>query len=65
MGINRHINSSSENFEVDTVEPEVLYCVHKLQEMSNRKCELLKELNVETLEARDGDSDERPLQCKR
>lgn len=48
MGINRYINMFLREFEIDTIEPEIRYCVHKLQEMSNRKCELPKELNVET-----------------
>lgn len=54
-GINLYINLHSEEFELGTIEPEVLYCVHKLQETRDGKCELLVEDTLEPLQARSSD----------
>jgi hypothetical protein len=54
-GINLHKNLRPEEFELGTIEPEVLYCVYKLRETWDGKRELLVEDNVEPLEARSGD----------
>jgi hypothetical protein len=42
-------------FEVGTVEAEVLCCVHKLQETWDRKRRLVEEFNLKLLDARGGD----------
>jgi len=56
-GIDLHINSLVVlELELCTVEPEVLCCVHKLQQPKNGECDSLEEVNFELLEARGGDS---------
>jgi hypothetical protein len=54
-GINLYMNLRSEEFELGTIELEVLYCVHKLQETWDGNRELLVEDNVEPLQAGSGD----------
>jgi hypothetical protein len=54
-GIHRHKDSLLVELEFGTVEPEVLCCVHKLQETWDRKCELVEKDNLKLLEARGGD----------
>jgi hypothetical protein len=53
--INLHMSLRPEEFELGTIEHEVFYRVHKLQETWDGKRELLVENNVEPLEARSGD----------
>jgi hypothetical protein len=54
--IHLHVNLTLREPEFDTVEPQVLCCVYKLQEMWNKKCELLEETNLELLKARGRDA---------
>jgi len=51
-GIDFKKNSLGNELEFGTVEPEILCCVHKLQEAWNGKCELVEEGNFELLEAK-------------
>jgi hypothetical protein len=48
-------NVVAKELELATAEPEVLCCVHKLQEKWDGKGEVLEEQNFELLEARGGD----------
>ena len=53
--IDQRINSLQGEHKSGTVKPEVLCCVHKLQEASDGKRELVEEANIKLLEARGGD----------
>jgi hypothetical protein len=55
LGIDVYIDSLVIEPEFATVEPEVLCCVDKPQETWDGKPELVKELDLELLEARGGD----------
>jgi hypothetical protein len=54
-GIYRHKDSLRVKIEFGLVKPEVLCCVHNLQETWGGKCELAEEVNFKLLEARGGD----------
>jgi hypothetical protein len=54
MGIHSTSTSSLEQTEHGVAEPEVLSCIHKLQEMWDGKRELLEEEDLESLKARGG-----------
>src|SRR6266849_9155176 len=51
----QHINKLALEHDLGFVEPEVLYCVHKLRETWKGKRELLEELNLQNFEARGRD----------
>src|SRR6266436_1089902 len=57
-----HTDSLINEIEHGTVEPEVLCCVHKLNETRNGKRELFEELNVQLSEAGGGDPTNNRLQ---
>jgi hypothetical protein len=61
-GEDSHTNVLVIEIEYGTVEPEVLCCVHKLQETWDRKCELVEEVDIKPLEARGGDPTNECLQ---
>jgi hypothetical protein len=61
-GIHIHKDSLRVELEFGTVEPEVLCCVHKLQETWDGKRELVEEPNFKLLEARCGDLTNKSLQ---
>src|SRR5258708_7784296 len=54
-GIHSYVNVVVREHEIGTAEPEVLCCVHKLQETRNGKRELVEEGNFELLEERGSD----------
>jgi hypothetical protein len=54
-GIDLHVNHRAKKHEFDTVKPEVLRCVHKLQEMWDGICQLVEKANFKLLEARGSD----------
>jgi hypothetical protein len=55
MGIEVHFYNLLEEPEICSVEPEVLGCVHKLQETWDGKCELVVESHLEVPKARSTD----------
>jgi hypothetical protein len=50
-----NMNLAIREYELGTVKPGVLWCVNKIQETWNRKCEIIKKLNFELLEMRGSD----------
>jgi hypothetical protein len=60
--IHRHKDSLRIEPEFDTVEPEVLWSDHKLQETWDGKRELIEEVNLKLVEARCGDPTNKCLQ---
>jgi hypothetical protein len=55
-------NAVVKKLDITTVEPEVLCCVHKLQEKWDRKGKVFEEQNVELLEARGDDPTDKRFQ---
>jgi hypothetical protein len=49
------INFVGREHNLGSVEPTIFYCIDKMQETWNRKCEFVEELKLEPLEARGGD----------